>query len=48
MPHVAFGPFTVYFHAKPALLREAFARQPVVQLEVVAEVPWLSDVPEAA
>jgi len=47
-PNVAFGPFSVYFHSKPVLLPEAFAEMPIVQLEVAAEVPWLSDVPEAA
>ena len=47
-PNVAFGPFSVHFHSRPDLLPEAFAGRPVVQLEVVAEVPWLSDVPEAA
>ena len=46
--NVAFGPISVYFHSRPALLAESFAGQPVVQLEVVAEVPWLSEVPEAA
>jgi hypothetical protein len=45
-PHVAFGPLSVYFHSRPALLPEAFARELVVQLEMVAEVPWLSEVPE--
>jgi hypothetical protein len=44
--HVALGGFEVYFHSRPALLPEAFAGQPVVQLEAVTEVPWLSDVPE--
>ena len=47
-PNVAFGPLSVYFHSKPALLAEALAGQPIVQLELVAEVPWLSDVPEEA
>ena len=47
-PNVMFGPFSIYFHSKPALLAESFGGQPVVQLEVVAEVPWLSEVPEAA
>ncbi|MEQ8789872.1 MAG: hypothetical protein RIC55_26495 [Pirellulaceae bacterium] len=47
-PNVVFGPFSLYFHSKPALLPEAFSCQPVVQLEVVAEIPWLSDVPEPA
>jgi hypothetical protein len=46
-PDVAFGPLSVYFHSRPALLPSAFADQPVVQLEVVAEVPWLSEVPES-
>jgi hypothetical protein len=46
-PHVAFGPFSVYFHSRPVLVPEAFRGHPVVQLEVIAEVPWLSDVPEA-
>jgi hypothetical protein len=44
---VAFAPLSVYFHSQPALLPSAFDGQPVVQLEVVAEVPWLSDVPES-
>jgi hypothetical protein len=47
-PNVAFGSWSVYFHSKPKLLPEAFAGQPVVQLEVVAEVPWLSNVAEPA
>jgi hypothetical protein len=47
-PNAVFGPFSVYCHSKPALLPEGFGGQPVVQLEVVAEVPWLSEVPEAA
>lgn len=47
-PNVAFGPLSGYFHSKPALLPEAFAGQPVAQLEVVAEIPWLSEVPEVA
>jgi hypothetical protein len=47
-PNVTFGPFSVYFHSRPTLLPEAFAGGPAVQLEVVAEVPWVSDVPESA
>jgi hypothetical protein len=47
-PNVLFGPISVYFHSKPALLPEAFVGQSAAQLEVVAEIPWLSDVPEAA
>jgi hypothetical protein len=46
-PNVVFGPISVFFHSKPALLPEAFASRSVVQLEVVAEVPWMSDLPEA-
>jgi hypothetical protein len=46
--NVTFGPLSVYFHSKPVFLPEAFAGQPIVQLELVADVPWLSDVPEAA
>jgi hypothetical protein len=45
-PHVPFGQFAVFFHSSPALLPEAFAGQPVVQLEFDAELPWLSEVPE--
>lgn len=45
-PHVRLAPFAWYFHSHPALLDEAFARLPVAQLEVEAEIPWLSDVPE--
>jgi hypothetical protein len=46
-PHVVFGELAVFFHSRPVLLPEAFAGQPLVQLEVEAEVPWLSGVPEA-
>ncbi len=46
-PNVEFGQFSVYFHSKPALLPEAFVGQPVVQMEVDAEMPWLSDLREA-
>lgn len=46
-PNVAFDAFSVFFHSNPALLPEAFSGQPVIQLEVAAEVPWLSTVPEA-
>jgi hypothetical protein len=42
-----YGPLSVYFHSSPQLLPEAFVGQPVVQLEVVAEIPWLSDIPES-
>ncbi len=45
---IAFGPFKVFFHSHPALLPEAFAGLPVVQLEFEAELPWLSGVPEPA
>jgi len=45
-PNFVFGPFSVYFHSKPVLQPDVVAGQPVVQLEVVADVPWLSDVPE--
>src|SRR5580693_2346377 len=31
-PNVVFGPLSVYFHSKPALLPEAFAGKSVVQL----------------
>lgn len=34
------------FHCKPASLLEVFAGLSVVQLEVVAEIPWLSDLSE--
>jgi hypothetical protein len=47
-PNVVFGPLSVYFHSNPCLLPEAFAGQPVVQLEVEAEVPWLLEVPKPA
>lgn len=45
-PPVVFGSFAVHFHSRPALLPEAFTGQPVVQLELAAELPWLSDAPE--
>lgn len=44
---VRFGSFSVFFHLKPSLVPEAFADQSVCQLEFDAEVPWLSEVPEA-
>jgi hypothetical protein len=47
-PNVVFGALSMYFHSKPDSLPEAFRGQPVVQLQLVAEVPWLSEVPEAA
>jgi hypothetical protein len=46
-PFVQMGTFSVFFHSKPALLPDAFANDPVVQLEATAEVPWLSDIPES-
>ena len=46
-PKIAFGSFSVYFHSSPVLVSETFAGKPVVQLELVAEVPWLSDIAEA-
>jgi hypothetical protein len=46
-PSVVFGALAAYFHSRPVLVPESFAGQPLVQLEVVAEVPWLSNVPEA-
>jgi len=45
-PNIETGTFSAFFHSKPALLADAFAGQSTVQLEVEAEVPWLSDVPE--
>jgi hypothetical protein len=47
-PNVVFGALSVYFHSNPSLLPEAFAGQPVVQVEVEAEVPWLLEVPKPA
>ena len=47
LPDVMFGPFAVYFHSHPALLPEAFRGLSVAELEFEAQVPWLSDVPEA-
>lgn len=45
-PQAVFGPFSVWFGSRSALLPDAFAGQPVVQLNVDAEVSWLSGVPE--
>ena len=45
-PNVVYGSFSAYFHSKPALLADGFIGQSVVQLEIEAQVPWLSDVPE--
>lgn len=46
-PLLEFGFFRVFFHSSPGLVPEAFAGQPVVQLEFMAEVPWLSRIAEA-
>jgi hypothetical protein len=46
-PNVVFGSISIFFHSSSALAPEAFARQPIVQLELDAEVPWLSAIPEA-
>lgn len=45
-PNVVYGSFSAYFHSKPTLLADGFIGQSVVQLEIEAQVPWLSDVPE--
>lgn len=45
-PNVDYGGLSVYFHSKQSLLADSFIGQPVVQLEIEAMVPWLSDVPE--
>ena len=47
-PFVEYPPIQVFFHSKPALLPEAFRDRPVVELDFLAEVPWLSDIPESA
>jgi hypothetical protein len=47
-PHLNFGKFEVWFGSKPALLPAAFAGHPVVRLDVSADVPWLSEIPETA
>ena len=46
-PNVVFGPFSIYFCSKPALVPKSFIGQEVAQLEVAADVPWLSEVPES-
>jgi len=46
-PNVAIGPFSMYFFAGGALLPKPFDGLHTVQLDFVAEVPWLSNVPEA-
>ncbi len=46
-PNLVFGSFSVFFHSSPALLPETFSGLPVAQLEFAAEMPWLSEVPEA-
>ena len=46
--NIVFGGLSVYFHSKPTLLADSFIGLPVVQLEIDATVPWLSDVPEEA
>jgi hypothetical protein len=45
-PPLSFAPFSVYFASNCSLLPDAFAGQPVVQLEFTADVPWLSDIAE--
>jgi hypothetical protein len=46
-PRVAFGTFAVSFQSRPALLAKEFAGRAIVQMNLDAEVPWLSAVPEA-
>ncbi|MCX7419522.1 MAG: hypothetical protein NT013_08295 [Planctomycetia bacterium] len=41
-----FGKFSVFFRSELDLLREEFKGQSVVQMDIHAEVPWLSNVPE--
>jgi hypothetical protein len=45
-PPLSSGEFVWFFNSKPVMLNRAFEGQPVVQLEIVAKVPWLSDIPE--
>ena len=45
--NVVFGSFSCFFHSSPALAPEVLAGKPVVQLEIEAEVSWLSELPEA-
>ncbi|WP_068135009.1 hypothetical protein [Roseimaritima ulvae] len=47
-PHLRVDSFAWFFHAKPALLTDASAGLPIVQLEIEAEIPWLSNLPEAS
>jgi hypothetical protein len=46
-PNVQYGSLSVYFHSQPHLLAEPFAKLLVAELAFDAEVPWLSEVPEA-
>jgi|SRR5665213_1807991 len=46
-PFVEFGSFQVFFHSRPALLRDTFRGLPVAELAFSAEVPWLSEIPES-
>lgn len=46
-PDIRLDGFACFFHSQPALLSDEFVDLPVVQLEVQAEIPWLSDVPES-
>jgi hypothetical protein len=45
-PNVDFDAFSIFFHSKPMLLPDLFGEYPVLQLDVSAEVPWLSNIPE--
>lgn len=45
-PMVPFGAFSVFFHSHPILVRPNFLDATLVQLEVDAEVPWLSEYSE--
>jgi hypothetical protein len=47
-PNLTFERFHVWFHSKPVLLPEPFVDHEVAQMEIEAEVPWLSDVPESS
>jgi len=45
-PNVVYDPVSLYFCSSESLLPEPFEGQPIVQLEIEAKVPWMTEIPE--
>lgn len=45
-PNIEYDAVSLYFCSSQSLLPEPFEGQPIVQLEIEAKVPWMSEIPE--